>query len=122
LSAKWRRKKAPAAAEPVNSRPSISSLISAWPVSRPPLDEIDDSGRHARRLQRLDQHLTGQRRLFRRLEHHRVAGQQGRHDVAVGQVTREVERPQHRHHAMGAVAQHGAAERHVILVPPVRSS
>jgi hypothetical protein len=77
------------------------------------LHQVDDARRHAGLLQGLDQQLARQGRLFRRLEHHGVAGQQGRHDVAVGQVAREVERAQHRHHAMRAMAQHGATERHV---------
>ncbi len=43
-SAKWRRKKAPAAAEPVNSRPSISWSIKAWPTSRPPCTRLTTPG------------------------------------------------------------------------------
>ncbi len=48
--------------------------------------------------------LADQRRFLGRLEHHRIAGQQRGDDVAVRQVAGEVVRPQHRHHAMRAVA------------------
>jgi hypothetical protein len=50
-------------------------------------------------------------RVFARLEHDRVPGDQGRHDVAVGQVAREVIRAEHREHAVRAVPQHGVAVR-----------
>src|SRR5690606_8455541 len=74
------------------------------------LDQIDHAGGQVGRLERLDDQLAGQGGLFGRLEHQGVAGEQGRDDVAVGQVAGEVERAEHRGDAGGAVAQHGAAE------------
>ena len=46
----------------------------------------------------------GRRGLLRRLEHHRIAGDQRRDDVAVGQMRREIIGPEHRQHAVRLVA------------------
>jgi len=51
----------------------------------------------------------GARRVFARLEHDRVPGDQGRHDVAVRQVAGEVVGTVDSEHAMRAMAQHGIA-------------
>ena len=65
-----------------------------------------------RLVKAVDQEFAGRGGLFRRLEHHCIAGDQRRDDVAVGQMHREIVRPQHRQHAVRLVAHRDAvAER-----------
>ena len=52
----------------------------------------------------IDQEFAGRGGLFGRFEDHRIAGDQRRDDVAVGQVRREIVGAEHREHAMRLVA------------------
>ena len=74
------------------------------------LNEIEHALRQIGLGQAFGHQLAGQGRFLRRLEHHRVTGQQGRDDMAVRQVAGKVERTQHRRHPMRAMTQGGAAE------------
>ena len=63
-------------------------------------------------------------RLLRRLEDDRIAGDQRRDDVAVGQMRREIVRAEHRQHAVRLVADRDlVAERRLqLLLVGVRSA
>ena len=65
-----RRAPCPASGPPISSRTTPSGISASWKQS--------------------DQELADRGRLLRRLEHHRVAGDQRRDDVAVGQVRGEI--------------------------------
>ncbi len=68
-------------------------------------------------MKAFDQEFTDGGSLFARLEDHRIARDERRDDVAVGQVRGEVVRPKNRHHSMRLVAQpRGALERTVELL------
>ena len=74
------------------------------------LDDIDHALGQVRLGKSLGHQLADPGGLFRGFEDHGVTGQQGRDDMAVGQVAGEVEGPQHRRHAVRTVAQGGLAE------------
>ena len=59
---------------------------------------------------RLGHRGAGRGGQFGRLEQHRVAREQRRDDVAVGQVAGEIVRPEHRHDPMRPMPQHRGAE------------
>ena len=61
--------------------------------------------RNTRLMEQSDQTFPAGRRLVRGLEDHRIAGEQRRHDVAVRQMRREIERAEHGEDAMRLVAQ-----------------
>ena len=83
----------PARAEPVNSRPSMPGCAaSARPSLGPADQQPDDAFGDAGLVEAFDQELAGRGRLLRRLEDHRIAGDQRRDDVAVGQVRGEIVR------------------------------
>ena len=71
------------------------------------LQQVEHAGRQAGVEPALDRQLGDFRRQLAGLEQHRVTRQQRRHNMAVGQVTREVVRAEHRDHTMGLVPQHG---------------
>ena len=105
VSANWRWSDMPARAEPVNSRPSMPVLAGQRAALVGAADQqADDAFGHARLVEAVDQQGAGRRGLFRRLEHHRIAREQRRDDVAVGQVRREIIGAEHRQHAMRLVA------------------
>ncbi|MNE27688.1 hypothetical protein D3C80_1211070 [compost metagenome] len=81
------------------------------------LQQVQYTGRQASLDPALDRQLSDFRCQFAWLEQHAVTGQQCRHDMAVRQVTREVVRTEHCHHAVGFVAQHsgGIAQRPALL-------
>jgi hypothetical protein len=85
------------------------------------VDQVQHALRQAGLFPQLHGLDGGARRVFARLEHHRVPGDQGRHDVAVRQVAREVVRAEHGEHAVRAVAQHGIAVGDLACVSPVRA-
>jgi hypothetical protein len=59
-----------------------------------------------------DQERPRRGRLFGGFEHHRIPGEERGHDMAIGQVRREIIRPQHRQHPVRPVAQrHAPAAR-----------
>jgi hypothetical protein len=74
------------------------------------LQQVEHPGRQVGLGQAFGHQLAGQGRLLRRLEHDGVAGQQGRDDMAVGQMAGEVERAQYRRHTVRTVAQGRMAE------------
>ena len=87
----------------------------------PALDAADDALGHARLVIELDQIFADRRRLLARLEHDRIAGDQRRDDVAVGQMRREIIGAEHREHAVRLVADGDAgAER--AFEPPLRGA
>ena len=59
------------------------------------LQQIDHAVGNTRGLPAFHQKLRHRRRLLTGLEHHAVARQQCRYDMAIGQVRRKIERPQH---------------------------
>ncbi len=80
------------------------------PADQQPHDAFGNPGL----VQAFDQERADRGRLFGWLEHHRIAGDQRGHDVPVGQMRREIIRPEHGEHAMGLVADGDAvAERRV---------
>ena len=80
------------ATEPVNSRPSMPGCAaSALPCVRPADQQPDRAFGHAGFVETFDQEFARRRRLLRRLEDHRIAGDQRGDDVAVGQMRREVD-------------------------------
>ncbi|MNS93367.1 hypothetical protein D3C72_1275350 [compost metagenome] len=78
----------------------------------PALHQIENPIGQAGLLPQLQGFLGSLRRQFTRLEHHGVARQQRRHDVAIRQMSGEVIRAEHRQYAVRAVAQHRSAVRH----------
>ena len=64
----------------------------------------DDAFGDARLVEAADQELAGRRGLLGRLEDDRIAGDQRRDDVAVGQMRREIIGAEHRKHAVRLVA------------------
>lgn len=54
-------------------------------------------------MEAIDEERAARRRPLRRLEHHRIAGDQRRDNVAVREVRREIVRPQDREHAVRLV-------------------
>ena len=64
----------------------------------------DDAFGNPRLVEAVDQECAGRRRLLGRLEHDRIAGDQRRDDVAVGQVRGEIIGPEHGEHAVRLVA------------------
>ena len=79
--------------------------------------QADDAFGNARLVEAVDQELAGRRGLLRRLEDHRVAGDQRRDDVAVGKVRREIVRPEHREHAVRLVADRDAVAQRRLQLP-----
>ncbi|MNI36819.1 hypothetical protein D3C73_908850 [compost metagenome] len=81
------------------------------------LEQVQHACRHACFDPALDRQFCDFGRQFARFEQDAVAGQQRRHDVTVGQVTREIVRAEHRHHAVWLVTQHGGgvAQRAALL-------
>ena len=79
--------------------------------------QADDAFRNLRLVKAMDQELAGRRRLLRRLEHHRVAGDQRRDDVPVGQVRREIIGPEHGEHAVRLVADRDAVAERGLHLP-----
>ena len=98
-SANWRLSATPVVDDPVNSRPSMPGCAaSPLPTSTPPCTTDERILRHAGCVEQADERLADRRRLFRRLEDDRVAGEQCGHDVAVGQVGGEIVGAEHRQH------------------------
>ena len=62
-------------------------------------------------MEAIDQESAGCRRLFRRLEHHRIAGEQRGNDMAVGQMRGEIIGAKHREHAVRLVPERHARPR-----------
>jgi hypothetical protein len=89
----------------------VDVLVEQCGAGLPPaLDEVDDPGRHAGGLQRLDHQSAGPGRLLRWLVDDGVAGQQSGDDVAVRQMPGKVVGPEHGGDAVRLVAEHGAAK------------
>ena len=86
--------------QPVDARLGGQRLALLGPADQQPDHAFGDS----RLVEAVDQEGAGRRGLFRRLEHHRIAGDQRRDDVAVGQVRGEIVGPEHGEHAMRLVA------------------
>jgi hypothetical protein len=74
---------------------------------RPADQQLDHGGGDAGAVEALQQQFARRRGLFRRLEDDGVARDQRRDNVAIGQVRREIVRPQHRHDPMRLVAHGG---------------
>ncbi len=70
------------------------------------LRQVDHACRQAGFIPQAHGFLRGPRRELGRFEDHGITGNQRRHDMAVGQVAREVVWAEHRHHAMRLVTQH----------------
>ena len=78
--------------------------------------QAHDAFGNARGMEAFDQEGAGRRGLLGRLEDHRIAGDQRRDDVAVGQVRGEIIGAEHRQHAMRLVADRDlVAERRLEL-------
>ena len=74
------------------------------------LDEIEHPGGQPGLLPEPDHELADGRRQLAWLEHQRIARQQGRDDMAVGQMAGEIVRTQHEEDAQRLVVQHLLAE------------
>ena len=70
------------------------------------VDKIQNALGQARLGPQPGHEIRHSRRLFRRLEHNHIPGQQRRHDMAIGQMRREVIRAEHGQHAVRLVTQH----------------
>ena len=77
------------------------------------VDQIDDAIRQPGLHPQLHRPDGGLGRVLAGLEHDGIACDQGRHDVAVRQMTREVIRAEDGEYAMRAVAQHRIAVRNL---------
>ena len=91
------------------------------PLVRAADEQPDHAVRDLRFMEAVDQEFARCRGFLRGFEHDRVAGDQSRYDVPVGQVRGEVVRPEHGEHAMGFVA-HRDAIAEVGLHLPLGSS
>ena len=76
------------------------------------LNDGQQAVRQARSGPGIGHRRAGGRRDFRWLEDDGIARDQGGDDMAVGQMAREIIGAKHRHHAMAAMAQHGATKGH----------
>ena len=112
----------PARADPVNKQ-AVDAVFpaSALPSVGPADQQPDDAVRDARLVEAIDQEGAGRGGLLGRLEHHRIAREQRRDDVAVGKVRGEIIGPEHRQHAMRLVA-HGDLIAHRGFEPPRRGA
>ena len=77
------------------------------------LHQVDHAIGNAGFFPELNGQLGNPGRQLTGLEHHGIARQQGRHNVAIGQMPREVVGPKHSHYAMGPVPQHRMAAGNV---------
>ena len=77
----------------------------------PSLDQVDHPRGQSGGQPGLQGGLGGEGSQLRRLEHHRIACQQSRHQMTVGQMAGKVVGPEHRHHPVGPVAQHRLGPR-----------
>jgi hypothetical protein len=68
-------------------------------------------------MEAFDQHGPRRRRLFRRLEDHGVAGDQGRDDVAVGKVSGEIIGAKHGQHPMRLMPDRDAVTERGLHLP-----
>ncbi len=86
---------------------------------RPAGQQLHQRRRNPCAIEELEQSLGHGGGLLARLEDDRIAGDQRRHDMAVGQVRGEIVGAEHRHHAVRLVAQRGLAlQRAVELALP----
>ena len=86
------------------------------------LQQIEHARGQARFIPRFHHQRADAGRQFARLEQHRVAGKQRRHDVAVGQMAREVERAEHAEHAVRMMREHVAPKAVFSSLAPARSA
>ena len=84
----------------VDARLGGERLALLGPADQQPDDAFGDP----RLVEAADQEFADRRRLLGRLEDDRIAGDQRRDDVAVGQVRREIVGPEHGEHAVRLVA------------------
>ena len=77
------------------------------------LHQVQHSGRQPGFKPQLGCFAGDGRRLLAGLEHHRVAGNQGRNNMPVGQVAGEVIGAKYRNHAVGLVPKYGLCARHI---------
>ncbi len=70
----------------------------------PTLDDIDDPVRNPGLAKIVDQHRADRRCFLARFEDYRIASNQGRNDMPVGQMRRKIIGTKHREHAMRFVA------------------
>jgi hypothetical protein len=72
---------------------------------------------HVRFMETADKEFARRRRLFGRLEHDRIAGDQGGDDVPVGEVCRKIVGPQHRKDPVGLVTHRGPVPKRRFHLP-----
>ena len=80
-----------------------------------PLHQVEHPLGQPRLLPHLDHGFSHHGGQLGRLEHDRIAGDERRHNVAVGQVAREVVGAEHGHDAMGLVAHERLGARHGVF-------
>ncbi len=103
--------------QPVDARLARQLPAFVGPADQQPNEPFGD----LRLVEAFDEQRPGRRRLFRRLEYHRVAGDQRRDDVSVGKVRGEIIRSEDGQHAVRLVLDRNLVPQVRFELPPRRA-